>query len=61
MSEHHKHEAVLERIGIATIKEHLGISRQVIFNWKRRGVPRNMHKALVLLAETQGVDGISFN
>jgi len=47
---------VIDRIGAPALAEHFHTSRQNIYNWRVRGIPKHYRRAIVLLGESHGHD-----
>jgi hypothetical protein len=50
----HLDSSAIDRVGVPTVRAHFGISRQVIFYWRRQGVPNEHRKELALLGRKLG-------
>lgn len=52
----HPHATAIEKIGLAAIQQHFGITRQAVHYWKKNGVPAVHLKTLAMLAAVGGHD-----
>jgi len=51
---------VIDRIGTAALVEHFRITRQNVYYWRVKGIPRQYRKAMVLLGESLNHDMSDF-
>ena len=56
MSSLHPDSAAIDRIGLPAILDHFEITRQAAHYWRRRGVPKQHRKSLVLLADSLRIE-----
>jgi len=56
MSKTHPDSTAIDRVGGDVVQSHFALTRQTLWNWRTKGVPRQMRKPLRLLGETQGHD-----
>ena len=52
--------AVIDRLGTAALVDHFQVTRQNVYYWRVKGIPRQYRKAIVLLGESLGHDMTDF-
>ena len=56
MADLHPDAPAIDRIGVAAIRERFNITRQAVFYWRRKGVPRSYRKEMAALARSEGCE-----
>jgi hypothetical protein len=51
----HPHASVIERIGEPAIRAHFNISRQSVWYWRTKGIPKMYHSSVRMLAGLRNV------
>jgi hypothetical protein len=54
MTKFHSDSEAIDRIGTPVIVEHLGVTRQAVFYWRRQGVPNDWRDPLARLGKRLG-------
>ena len=53
---YHPDAAAIDRLGLAPIVSHFGVTRQAVSYWRYNGVPKPHRKTLAMLGAVAGID-----